>query len=559
MSETVEGAAERYERRESEEAYDRWSKTRRTWRPTRAMVEGSVLFAIATAGYGALGIWLLRDKHLIVGDGFARLSHAYFVWWNLPPKLTAIGFIWPPVATLVFLPFAAVKPLATSLIALPLMSAVFGGLLLVVLDRLFQLVRMTRLRRYPLLVAFGVNPMVAFYASNGMAEIVYLFFLVAAVYAFLRWYLTRAPGALIVASVCFALGILSRYEVFIWAAVLTVTIALTAIRQRVSRAELEGTLLTYLAPIAYGAGLWLFFNWLILGDPLYFLKLQAPGAGIDNPGGVRQSVPALVDSRPGHLAGELLKLNVELYPVVALVVLALVLALYRRRDLMTLSLIVLLVLNAAFTWLLVWRSGAQTYLQLRYNMRAMPLALVAIAWIYLIVRPRWKRLAWAASLAAVVASIPFTAYAMEHYAFQYLELDFMGAVLHDKSVASPLTGVDPMARYITAHDRAQNSILVDDSQTFGVMLRTGRPDLFWDRIDKGDAEWRDVLSAPWGRVRYMLMASDDLIAQRYPRLYEGKTVLGMVPLYVTRQRTQKFVLVLVADHRTPPRGAISRR
>ena len=105
------------------------------------------------------------------------------------------------------------------------MSAVFGGLLLVVLDRLFQLVRMTRLRRYPLLVAFGVNPMVAFYASNGMAEIVYLFFLVAAVYAFLRWYLTRAPGALIVASVCFALGILSRYEVFIWAAVLTVTIA----------------------------------------------------------------------------------------------------------------------------------------------------------------------------------------------------------------------------------------------------------------------------------------------------------------------------------------------
>ena len=522
------------------------------------MVEGSLLFTTAAAVYCGLGIWLLRDKHLIVFDGFARLSHAYFVWWNLPPKLTAIGFVWPPVATLVFLPFAAIKPLATSLIALPVMSAVFGGLLLVVLDRLFQLARMTRLRRYPLIVAFGVNPMVAFYAANGMAEIVYLFFLVAGVYSFLRWYLTRTPGALIMASVCFAVGILSRYEVFIWAAVLAGSVGLTAIRQRVSRAELEGTLLTYLAPITYGAGLWLFFNWLILGDPLFFLKLQAPGAGINNPAGVLQPVPAIIRRSPGHFAGEVLRLNLQLYPVVALVVVALLFVLYRRRDLMTSSLIVLLILNAAFTWLLVWRSGAQSYLQLRYNMRAMPLALVAVAWLYLIARPHWKRLTWAASLAAVVGSIPFTAYAMENYKFQYLERDFMAAILHDRSLGRPLVGVDAMARYITAHDRLQNSILADDSQTFSVMLRTGRPDLFWDRIDRGDGEWRDTLLSPWGRVRYMLIASEDLIAQRYPLLYEGRTVRGMSLVYETRQRTQKFILVRVAAHRPPPRDGISR-
>jgi hypothetical protein len=226
---------------------------------------------------------------------------------------------------------------------------------------------------------------------------------------------------------------------------------------------------------------------------------------------------------------------------------------------MTFSLIVLLVLNALFTFALVWRSGAHSYLQLRYNMRAMPLALVAIAWLYLIARPRWKRFAWAASLAAVVASIPFTAYTMEHYTVQYLELNFMAAVLHDRGITSPLTGVDPMARYIGAHVHGHDSILADDAQTFGVMLRTGRPDLFWDRIDKGDAEWRDVLAVPWGRVQYMLMASDDLIAQRYPLLFEGKPALGMSPVYVTHQRTQKFVLVRVAAHRPPSPGAISRR
>ena len=115
-----------------------------------------------------------------------------------------------------------------------------------------------------------------------------------------------------------------------------------------------------------------------------------------------------------------------------------------------------------------------------------------------------------------------------------------------------------MAHYINAHDRLQNSILTDDSQTFSVMLRTGRPDLFWDRIDKGDGEWRDALVSPWGRVRYLLVTADDLIRQQYPRLYEGKAVPGMTPVYETRERTRKFILVRVAAHRPPPLGGISR-
>jgi len=110
------------------------------------MVENAGLFLAATAAYGALGLWLVLREHVLVYDGLARLSHAYFVWWNAPPKLTAIGFVWPPIATLMFLPFAAIKPLATSLAALPLSSAVFGALLLVMLNRLFTLMRMPATR-----------------------------------------------------------------------------------------------------------------------------------------------------------------------------------------------------------------------------------------------------------------------------------------------------------------------------------------------------------------------------------------------------------------------------
>ena len=60
-------------------------------------------------------------------DGEARLAHAFFALWNQPAKLAAIGTYWPPLETLALLPFAAIRPLATSLVALPLSSGPVRG------------------------------------------------------------------------------------------------------------------------------------------------------------------------------------------------------------------------------------------------------------------------------------------------------------------------------------------------------------------------------------------------------------------------------------------------
>lgn len=532
-----------------EEDATRWRKERRRWAPTPDTRQAATLFTVASVGYFLLGAWLLEVPHILVFDGFARLSHAYFVWWNDPPKLTAIGFVWPPVATLVFLPYTVFKPLATSLLALPLMTSMFAGALLVVLERLFRASRMSARERYALVAAFALNPMIAFYAANGMAEIVYLFFLVTGVYSFYRWYLTRRPGSLIVASVCLAFGILSRYEVLIWAAVATVSIALAAIRQRVTRGELEGTLLTYLAPLSYGVGLWVFFNWLILGRPFFFLHQQTPGAGINGAQAIVQAPPG--STTAAHVVRDVVVLNVELFPATLAVLVALALVFYRRRDLMTLSLIAFLLLNAAFTAAIVYESGARSYLQLRYNMRAMPLTFVGIAWLHLVAKPRYRRLVWGAGLAAVVLSIPATAYAMRTYPFQYLERNFVGAILFQERLKPSLQSEDAMARYITRRRLAESSILTDDSQTFSVMLRTGRPGLFFDRIDRGDTRWRDTLENPWGHVRYFLLLTDgsDLISERFPALVDRRRVPGLTPEYAAG----RFLLVRVSPT-PPPRG-----
>lgn len=520
-------------------------------------VESLLLFLVTFVAYVLLGARLVMGQHLVLFDGLARLSHAYFVWWNDPPKLAAIGFVWPPIETLVFLPVAFVKPIATSLLALPLTSAWFAGLMLVYLDRTLALLGLGRPYRLTLVGLFAVNPMIAFYASNGMGEMVYLAFLVGGLYYFLRWYIERRPTLLILTGTFFAIGILSRYELFTWAFVLTVVVVVALIRQHVSRDELEGSVLSYLAPISYGLFLWVFFNWLILGDPLSFLRHQLPNPA----GGASTTVTgattagssgslAIAKPRPSvhAIASELASLNWHLFPLTAFALVGLLALFVMKRDVMALILAVILSLNAFFTALVIYVSHSDSYGQLRYNMRAMPIAVIGIGWICLRLRGRARLATWGAAVVVLVACLPSTWHTMRTYPNQYEEKAFVGAV----STGKPVPGLAPytrMAAYIRKNVHAHNAILTDDAGTFAVMLFTSHPDWFLDRIDKGDVYWTDVLRSPFGRVRYMLFMNtgDDPIHSAYPNLPTNGE-----PGFTVVHRDDGIVLVRVAKRPPQP-------
>src|SRR4051812_9963151 len=129
------------------------------------VIETALIFLIFFGIYFAVGYKVVVEQHLVNFDALARLAHAFFVWFNSPPKLAAVGFVWPPFQTLVFLPFAAIKPLATSLAALPAMSAFFMALTMTVLNRAGVLVHMRWFMRYPIIAAFALNPMILFYGT----------------------------------------------------------------------------------------------------------------------------------------------------------------------------------------------------------------------------------------------------------------------------------------------------------------------------------------------------------------------------------------------------------
>ena len=546
--------------------------SRPRWLPSAPVLEALGVFTVFAAVYFVVGYRVVVDQHVVNFDALARLAHAYFVWWNDPQKLAAIGFVWPPVQTVVLLPFALVKPLATSLAALPAASATFMAATILVLNRTLALTQMRWFARYPLLAAFGLNPMILYYGTNGMAEAVYLFFLVGGVYFLLRWHLTRQAHLLAFVGIALALALLSRYEMLPFALVIAAAIVLIVVTDRARRGssqEIEASLVLFLAPIAYAGAAWLFFNWLIPGDPLYFLTFGVTGSDVS----ASLQAPELptTDLSAAGLAAYLVKLNLALFPLTVLVTPVLLVTAFVRRNAMALALAALVATNAIVTALLYLQGHDSNLLQLRYNMRAMPIALIGAGWLYYVWRPRWARVGiWVATMAVLLVSLPTTWKTMATYTYQCQESVFLRALETGEDeegntgvAGCPIGIADErgMADYISGHVGKGNVILTDDAQTLGVMLLTGHPERFFDRIDKGEGPWMDALSRPFGRVDYLLVTTykrcrvesscHDLARDRYPGILED-AVPGMRVVF----STPGYALVKVAQQ--APAGVAAR-
>jgi hypothetical protein len=162
-----------------------------------------------------------------------------------------------------------------------------------------------------------------------------------------------------------------------------------------------------------------------------------------------------------------------------------------------------------------------------------------------------------ALVAALLVSIPWTFQAMKTYRFQNLESNFAAALTTRDSQEGATTqsgstvGVrdeQATAEYITSNITDPNSILTDNAQTYGVMLMTGRPNLFVDRVDKSDGPWKEIAADPAPSVNYMLLATggSDLLAQTYPNAADGSD-----PRLPVIYRTDRYVLVGVPPNFDP--------
>ncbi|MBJ7472164.1 MAG: hypothetical protein JHD16_12735 [Solirubrobacteraceae bacterium] len=502
--------------------------------------ESLAIFFLFAAAFGALGYWVVSVLHVVPFDALDRLTRALMVWHNDPPKLAAIGFAFPPLTTVVLLPFVVFSAGASSLVALPVGSAIFAGITMVGLNRALDRAEVGRLR-YGLLVLVAVNPIVAFAASTGGGDIVGIAFATIAVAALVGWYATVDTRYLVSGGMAFALATVASYGFIPWWLLGAALVGVTLSRHRASDDEIEGSLILFLAPGVFILGVWILFNAVVVGEPVFWLTDAASTTVNAASSGAIPADLGAVLSQTGELV--LLGAPLALLVLPALVVCAAV----QRNELAAWLAVFLLVAIATPAGLALARDDL-AQIDLQDALPIFVISLIGVMWLH---QSLLQARALVLALAAVglVISIPVAWRALDVYPYQSMEQAFRAGLStrEDQEGTMSRGGLEvgvlserAMAEFLGG-DRGR--VLTDNAQSFGVIALTGRPSQFLDRADGGDAAWRRAAARPPADVKYFLFAknaSGDELRSMYPLAARGED-----PRFLTVYDTPRYRLVAV--------------
>lgn len=478
--------------------------------------------------YVALGLWLMLGLGFYEGDSLSRTANALYVVRGRDPHVAAIGFVWNPLPSIVQIPFVTIlDPFGLAYLAGPLESAMFGVGSLMVLDRLLRLLDVGDLRRRALLLLYGLHPMIVFYAANGMSESPLIFFMLAATYQFLRWTRKGGTQALLIFSLLSAGTFLVRYEglAFCAGGVVALTVAFFVGRD-LEPDRLEAILLTYLVPISYVAALWVFFNWVFVGDPLYFYRSsygnQAQTAGFRT--GAQTYLSLVIANVVGSIGYSGLRWLVVMPAILPISVLAFVRGIARREH-VTFGVLALAGALPAFHAYLVYSGSSFGWL--RFFLYGIPFSIVLAP---LVIAPlrgmrRAYAAAWTLALVAIAAGMPAGLYAMSQPDLGREEWQITRHLIDPASVAVPpsfrFTTEKEIAAYVDALP-GHPVVLMDSAFAFAVNLFSRDHTRY---AITSDRDFKAILAHPdGGEITHILVPephSVEAVGQALPGIWQN--------------------------------------
>lgn len=499
--------------------------------------ESALVFLFFTIAYSWFGYWVVVDMHVVGFEALDRLNRSLMVWHNDPAKLSAIGFDYPPLATLLITPLAIFRGFVTSMAAVPVASAIFAAITMVAFNTMMRRALVAGPLRYALLLALGANPLVLLYATTGTRHFVWIAFLITALGSLFAWYVTADVRFIMLAGIAYSVAALAGYSSLTYFVLSAIMIGAILARLGADGTEVEGTVVGFSAPTVYVVALWTVFNLILLLDPFAWITRSSDAA---SSGGLEMfSAVDLLRS-----TGELVLYGA---PIAIIVLPALIFSGLARGNPFALWLGVLLGASILTPALAVALRLTDSPMLMR---NAVPILLIAIVGAIWLARSAEEGSTLVAALVIVglLISIPWTLEQMKTYRYQNLEAPFAAAITTGESQegAETLSGdkvgivsEQAMAEYIRNNVKRDNSILTDNAQTYAVMMLTGHPERFFDRVDKSDGPWKVAARNPAKYVDYMLMSTadtGDLLTKLYPDAAVGNDaqlqVVYSTPRYV---------------------------
>jgi len=470
---------------------------------------GSLFFIL----YLAIGSYMAVVRHYIPYDALGRLVSAWLVLNGTEVKLASIGFVWPPIPTLLAIPFTLLPALVNNWIAVVILSAVCMALAVVVVNHMAAFLEIPSGWRHATAILFGINPLMVIFGANGMSEAILVLFTLLAVYFMLRNWKLDSNTSLIFSAFFFGLLPLVRYEfalITLWGGLLIATLCwrrLNRFTPETFRDFMEGRLIAYSSMAIYPIFLWSLASWFIMGSPFYFLVNDRSAVSL---------AEMQTSSMTTLLVNPVFSFNLVsgVWPAIFWVGLAglagIVYYGFKKKSLFLFGLGGLwLIIPVLQFFLLNWQA---TVPLLRYFIMSVPLGLVlALTTVSLGLgtlknNRRGSQLLLAGFLLLFILSNYGSYHQLMVYPYQNIEAESWKAITTNKEIDNEHFNDSYMVGQVLAANIPPGSRVLIDTYQFGFAILLGAKDhdLF---MDFTDPDYDAALKDPPGYVDYLIIPS----------------------------------------------------
>lgn len=268
-----------------------------------------IIVALATViSVSAIVYFYHKGWTVAYGDAESHLNIAKRVVHSLTPGFAQLGGIWLPLPHVLMIPFVYFDTLWRTGIA----GAIISGISFVVsslyLYKLTFLLTKSKLASFVAAVVFMSNLNILYMQSTPMTELPLIVFFILSSFYFVKFLFKKDDVVQLVLAALFAFcASLSRYDgwflVMFEAGVLClVYLPWDKIPRRIKEIKtyfnkdkfslLHGRLVLFSVLAMFGIALWFGWDYLILGDPLYFTHSQFSAKSQQNEWSIRGMLPA---------------------------------------------------------------------------------------------------------------------------------------------------------------------------------------------------------------------------------------------------------------------------
>jgi len=179
---------------------------------------------------------------------------------------------WAPLPTLTVLPLLRIHPFMTTGFAACAAAAASYALLCAFLNGWWAAHGLSGTLRFAALLAFFMSPPVLHDISRGSSNALFVLLGVATLCFLIEWWETDELRPLAYLSLVVALGMITRYQFALALVVVLLAVFLHLRLRGRGHFYAQGTLIIVMTPALYLGLLWCAANWLIMGDPFFFVR-----------------------------------------------------------------------------------------------------------------------------------------------------------------------------------------------------------------------------------------------------------------------------------------------